>query len=410
MNGTPPPSARAILHLDLDTFFVSVERLMDRRLAHQPILIGGTGDRGVVAACSYETRAFGVHSGMPMRQARLMCPEALVIRGNSMNYMKHSRAVTEIVQEAVPVCEKTSIDEFYADLTGMDRFFGCWQYARELRERIIRETGLPISFGLSENKTVSKVATGEAKPNNALRIERGTERPFLAPLGIRKIPMVGEKTYQTLRNLGVRQIGTLQEMPVDMMERVLGKSGRTIWRKAQGEDPTPVMPTSDRKSISTERTFRKDTTDTDQLRGILIAMAENLAFQLRRGNKLTACITVKVRYSDFDTRTLQARIPYTAADHRLVPKTLEMFEQLYDRRVLVRLVGVRYSHLVGGGMQMDLFDADEDRQALYRAMDGLRERFGDRTIVSAASLGARTIGRTNPFSGDAPLLLANRHQ
>jgi len=403
-------SRRTVLHLDLDTFFVSVERLMDRRLNGKPLLIGGTGDRGVVASCSYETRKFGVHSGMPMRMARELCPEALVIRGNSVNYSKHSHAVTDIVREAVPVCEKTSIDEFYADLTGMDRFFGCWQYARELRERIIRETGLPISFGLSENKTVSKVATGEAKPNNALRIERGSERPFLAPLGIRKIPMVGEKTYQALRNLGVRRIGTLQKMPVDMMERVLGKSGRIIWRKARGEDPSPVMPTSDRKSISTERTFRKDTTNTDQLRGILIAMAENLAFQLRRGSKLTACITIKVRYSDFDTRTLQARIPYTAADHRLVPKTLEMFEKLYDRRVLVRLVGVRYSHLVGGGIQMALFDADEDRQALYRAMDGLRERFGDRAIVSAASLGARTIGRANPFSSDAPLLLANRYQ
>jgi DNA polymerase-4 len=401
---------RTVLHLDLDTFFVSVERLMDSRLNGKPMLIGGTGDRGVVASCSYEARKFGVHSGMPMRMARELCPEAMVIRGNSANYSKHSHAVTDIVREAVPVCEKTSIDEFYADLTGMDRFFGCWQYARELRERIVRETGLPISFGLSGNKTVSKVATGEAKPNNALQIIRGTERPFLAPLGIRKIPMVGEKTYQTLRNLGVRRIATLQEMPVDMMERVLGKSGRIIWRKARGEDPSLVMPTSDRKSISTERTFRKDTTDTDQLRGILIAMAENLAFQLRRGNKLTACLTIKVRYSDFDTRTLQARIPYTAADHRLVPKALELFEKLYDRRVLVRLVGIRYSHLVGGGMQMDLFDADEDRQALYHAMDRMRERFGDRSIVSAASLGARTIGRSNPFSGDAPLLLANRHQ
>ena len=228
-------SPRTVLHLDLDTFFVSVERLMDSRLNGKPLLIGGTGDRGVVASCSYEARKFGVHSGMPMRMARELCPEALVIRGNSANYSKHSHAVTDIVREAVPVCEKSSIDEFYADLTGMDRFFGCWQYARELRERIIRETGLPISFGLSENKTVSKVATGEAKPNNALRIERGTERPFLAPLGIRKIPMVGEKTYQTLRNLGVRRIGTLQEMPVDMMERVLGKSGRTIWRKIQAK-------------------------------------------------------------------------------------------------------------------------------------------------------------------------------
>ena len=170
------------------------------------------------------------------------------------------------------------------------------------------------------------------------------------------------------------------------------------------------MPTSERKSISTERTFRKDTTDTAQLRSILIAMAENLAFQLRRGNKLTACITLKVRYSDFDTRTLQARIPYTAADHRLVPKALELFDKLYDRRVLVRLVGIRYSHLVGGGMQMDLFDDDDQRNALYQAMDGLRDRFGDRIVFSAATLGARTIGRSNPFSGDAPLLLANRHQ
>ncbi|MCH1576717.1 MAG: DNA polymerase IV, partial [Flavobacteriales bacterium] len=287
---------------------------------------------------------------------------------------------------------------------------GCWQYSSELRQRVMRETGLPISFGLSQNKTVSKVATGEAKPDNAIRIEHGTERPFLAPLGIRKIPMVGEKTYQTLRNLGVRKIATLQEMPVDMMERVLGKSGRSIWRKAQGEDPSPVMPTSERKSISTERTFRKDTTDTAQLRSILIAMAENLAFQLRRGNKLTACITLKVRYSDFDTRTLQARIPYTAADHRLVPKALELFDKLYDRRVLVRLVGIRYSHLVEGGMQMDLFDDDDQRNALYQAMDGLRDRFGDRIVFSAATLGARTIGRSNPFSGDAPLLLANRHQ
>jgi DNA polymerase-4 len=404
------PLQRAILHLDLDTFFVSVERLMDRRLHGKPLLIGGTGDRGVVASCSYEARKFGVHSGMPMRMARELCPEALVIRGNSATYSKYSHAVTDIVREAVPVCEKTSIDEFYADLTGMDRFFGCWQYSSELRQKVMRETGLPISFGLSQNKTVSKVATGEAKPDNAIRIEHGTERPFLAPLGIRKIPMVGEKTYQTLRNLGVRRIATLQEMPVDMMERVLGKPGRIIWRKAQGEDPSPVMPTSERKSISTERTFRKDTTDTAQLRSILLAMAENLAFQLRRGNKLTACITLKVRYSDFDTRTLQARIPYTAADHRLVPTALELFDKLYDRRVLVRLVGIRYSHLVGGGMQMDLFEDDDQRNALYQAMDGLRDRFGDRIVFSAATLGARTIGRSNPFSGDAPLLLANRHQ
>lgn len=399
---------RTILHLDLDTFFVSVERLMDRRLNGKPILIGGTGDRGVVASCSYETRRFGIHSGMPMRQARQMCPEALVIRGNSANYMKHSQVVTDIVKEAVPICEKSSIDEFYADLTGMDRFFGCWTFSQELRNRIVKETGLPISFGMSTNKTVSKVATGEAKPAGIIRVNGGDERPFLAPLSIRKIPMVGTQTFQILRNLGVRQILTLQQMPPEMMAQVLGAHGVAIWRKAQGEDATPVVEYNERKSISTERTFGKDTTDMTKLRGILTAMTENLAFQLRRGKKLTACITIKIRYADFDTRSMQARIPYTAADHKLLPKALELFDKLYDRRVRVRLIGIRLSHLVSGGCQLDLFDDTEERVSLYAAMDAIRNRFGDRSIVSAAGMEARTIGRPNPFNGEAPLLLANR--
>ena len=401
---------RTILHLDLDTFFVSVERLMDGRLNGKPILIGGKGDRGVVAACSYETRVFGVHSGMPMRQARKMCPEALVIRGNSGNYMKHSRAVTDIVREAVPVCEKTSVDEFYADLSGMDQFFGCWQFSRELRERVTRETGLPISFGLSTSKTVSKVATGEAKPAGALRVDGGGERTFLAPLSIRKIPLVGTQTYQLLRNLGVRRILTIQEMPCELMEQVLGMSGRAIWRKAQGIDPSPVVPTQDRKSISTERTFARDTTDVAKLRSLLLAMTENLAWQLRRGARLTACVTVKVRYADFDTRSLQSRIPYTAADHKLIPILLELFDRLYDRRVRVRLIGIRFSHLVGGGSQMDLFDDTEKRAHLYQALDRIRTQYGDRSIVSATGLEARSIGRSNPFNGEPPMLLANRRQ
>lgn len=401
---------RAIIHMDLDTFFVSVERLLDSRLNDKPVLIGGTSDRGVVASCSYEARRFGIHSAMPMRMARELCPDAIVIRGNSGTYMKYSDMVTEIVAEQVPVYEKTSVDEFYADLSGMDRFFGCMKFASELRQRVMRETGLPISFGLSGNKTVSKVATGEAKPNNELRIEQGTEKPFLAPLSVRKIPMVGDKTYQTLRNLGIRHIQTVQDMPVDMMERVLGQPGRGIWKKANGIDNSPVVQYNERKSISTERTFDKDTIDVYKLRSILIAMTENLAYQLRRGQKLTACVTVKIRYSDFNTYTLQKRIPYTSADHKLLPLVLEMFEKLYNRRLLVRLVGVRYSHLVGGGYQINLFEDAEERMNLYQAMDRMRNRFGDRAVISAAGIGARTIGRTNPFNGGPPPLLANRRQ
>jgi len=401
---------RSILHLDLDTFFVSVERLMDSRLSGKPVIIGGTGDRGVVAACSYETRKFGVHSAMPMRMARELCPEAIVIRGNSANYSKYSNLVTDVIREDVPVYEKTSVDEFYVDLTGMDRFFGNFKFASELRDNVIRETGLPISFGLSINKTVSKVATGEAKPNNKIYVQKGLERPFLAPLSVRKIPMVGEKTYQTLRNLGVRRIKTLQEMPLEMMQSVMGKHGSIIWHKAQGVDQSPVLPYQERKSISTERTFAKDTIDIVKLEGIIVAMTENLAYQLRRGDKLTACITVKIRYSDFNTHTLQARIPYTAADHILIPKVKELFKRLYDRRLLVRLIGVRCSHLVGGGYQMNLFEESEELSNLYSAMDHIRQRFGDRSVLRAVSLGAKTIGRTNPFNGEPPPLLANRHQ
>lgn len=399
------------MHMDLDTFFVSVERLMDSRLNGLPVLIGGTSDRGVVASCSYEARAFGVHSAMPMKMAKQLCPEAIIIRGNSSNYLKYSDMVSEIVREAVPVFEKTSIDEFYCDLTGMDRFFGCYKFATEIRQKVIKETGLPISFGLSANKTVSKVATGEAKPNNQLLIERGTEKSFLAPLSIKKIPMVGEKTYQILRNLGIRDIRTLQGMPVELLQRTLGENGLMIWKKANGIDNSPVVPYHERKSISTERTFDRDTIDVVKLRGLLIAMAENLSYQLRKGDKLTSCVTVKVRYSDFQTQTLQCRIPYTSADHLLVPKVLELFDKLYQRRVLVRLIGVRYSHLVSGGYQINLFDDSEERISLYQAMDKIRLRYGDRAVIKAAGIQANTIGRMdNPFDGGPPVLLANRRQ
>lgn len=402
---------KTILHLDLDTFFVSVERLINSELRNKPLLVGGTSDRGVVAACSYETRGFGVHSGMPMKMARELCPEAVVIRGNAGTYSKHSDVVTEIIKEYVPVFEKSSIDEFYADLSGMDRFFGCYQYASELRKRIIRETGLPISFGLSVNKVVSKVATNEAKPNNQLKVDFGYEKPFLAPLSIKKIPMVGDKTYQILRNLGLRQVRTVQEMPVDIMQQVLGVHGRVIWKRANGLDDTPVIPFSDRKSISTERTFDKDTIDVVKLKGILIAMTENLAYQLRRGEKLTACIAVKIRYSDFNTYSKQMRIPYTSADHILIPKILELFRSLYNRRLLVRLIGIRFSHLVSGNYQINLFEDTEEALNLYAAMDTIRERFGDKSVLRAAGMGARTIGRMqNPFNGQPPIVLAHRKQ
>ena len=402
------PVLRSIVHMDLDTFFVSCERLLDSRLNGKPILIGGTSDRGVVASCSYEARKFGIHSAMPMRMAQQRCPEAIVIKGNSSTYSKYSRMVTQIIKEASPLYEKSSIDEFYIDFTGMDRFHGVLKYSSELRQRILRETGLPISFGLSPNKTVSKIATGEAKPDNQIQVSYGQEKPFLAPLSVRKIPMVGLKTYQSLCSLGIRKIQPLQEMPVELMERALGQNGISIWKKANGIDQTPVIQYNERKSISTERTFDQDTIDVVKLKGILSAMAENLAFQLRRGDRLTGCVTVKVRYSDFQTQTLQKKIPYTAGDHELIPLILELFTRVFNRRLLVRLIGVRYSALVTGNHQLGLFGDTIDYAALYNAIDKIRIRYGDRAVIKAIGLQAKTIGGWSPFNGEPPVLLANR--
>lgn len=400
-----------ILHLDLDTFFVSCERLIDSRLKNRPLLVGGTGDRGVVAACSYETRGFGVHSGMSMKVAKRLCPEAVVIKGNSSIYTKYSHLVTEIIKENVPVFEKASVDEFYADLTGMDKFHGTYKYASELRQKIIKDSGLPISFGLSCNKIVSKVATGEAKPNNQLMIDSGFEKSFLAPLSIRKIPSVGEKTYQILRNLGVDKVKVVQQMPVEMMMSALGANGVTIWKRAQGIDNAPLIPFHERKSISTERTFGKDTIDTKKLRTTIFAMAENLAFQLRNADKLASTISIKIRYSDFNTYNKQVKIPYSSADHVIIPAALELFEKLYNRRLLVRLVGVKITNIVSGNYQINLFDDTEEMLNLYHAMDRVRQKYGELSIMRAASMGAKTIGRfQNPFNGEPPVLLAHRKQ
>lgn len=390
--------ARNIVHIDLDSFFVSVERLINPKLKGKPVLVGGTSDRGVVASCSYEARTFGIHSAMPMKQAKQLCPDAIVVRGDSGEYSKYSNIITDIIKETVPLYEKTSIDEFYMDLTGMDKFFGCYKLATELRQRIISETNLPISFAMSANKTVSKVGTGEAKPNGQKHILQGTEKEFLAPLSIKKIPMVGDKTYQLLRGMGVMWIRTLQEMPLELMQQVLGDNGTVIWRKAQGIDNSPVEPYSERKSISTERTFEQDTIDVKMLRGLLIGMTEKLAFQLRSEQKLTACVTVKIRYSDFNTYTMQARIPYTSMDHILIEKVKELFDKLYQKRMLIRLVGIRFSHLVHGGHQYNLFDQTPEQVQLYLAMDKIRKRFGDDAVARAVGTSFK-MSHFNPFSG-----------
>ncbi len=376
-------SGRNIIHFDLDSFFVSVERLINTRLNGKPVVIGSLSGRGVVSSCSYEARKYGVHSAMPMKMARQLCSDAIVVRGDMDLYSKYSNIVTDIIAERAPVYEKASIDEHYIDLTGMDRFFGCLKWAQELRREIIKQTGLPISSGLSVNKTVSKIATGEAKPNGEKEVPVKLVKSFLDPLPISKIPMIGEKTFHLLRSMGVGTIGTLGQIPPEMMEKVLGKNGIEIWKKANGIDTTPVIPYWEQKSISAERTFDTDTTDLELLNNTLVSMVEKITYELRKEERLASCITVKIRYSNFDTHTLQERIPYTSFDHKLITLAKSLFTRLYQRRMLIRLIGVKLSHLIRGTPQLNLFEDTPEMVRLYQEIDRMRKRYGKTAVVRA---------------------------
>lgn len=375
---------RAVLHMDLDSFFVSVECLKNSQFLGKPLLIGGTSRRGVVASCSYEARRFGVHSAMPMKMALNLCPDAIVLRGDMDSYSRYSKLVTEVIAEDAPVYEKASIDEFYLDLSGMDEHFGCYNWSKELRHKIINETGLPISFGLSANKMVSKVGTGEAKPNGCKEVPKGEEKLFLSPLSVRKIPGIGKQTYKKLSFMGVRQIKVLSEIPMKLLEREFGEHGRKLWQKANGIDTTPVVPYSEQKSMSKERTFTEDTLNLRYIKNMLLKMVDELSFELRAKERLTSCVTVKLRHADFNTYTKQRRIPYTANDAVLSRHVCELFDSLNERRQLIRLVGVKFSGLVNGNYQISIFDDTTKAIALMERKDHIRRRFGSDKIMRAS--------------------------
>ena len=371
---------RAIVHMDLDTFFVSCERLADSRLNGIPLIIGG-GERGVVASCSYEARTFGVRSAMPIKMALRLCPQAKVMKGDMELYSRLSHTVTEVIEEKAPVMEKASIDEFYLDISGMDKFYGSYTWTNELAQSVTKETGLPISFALSVNKTVSKIATGEGKPKGNLEIPEDMVRPFLNPLSIRKIPMVGDATFQLLSRIGVRNIQTLSEMPAEVLQQMIGKNGIELWKKANGIDNNPVEPYTERKSISTEDTFLQDTIDINMVKGVLQGMVEKLAFQLRSEEWLTSTVTIKIRYANFDTETKQCKVPYTSADHILIKCIINLFDKLYQRRMRLRLIGIRFSGLVRGTYQINMFEDTEEMLSLYQAMDRMKTRYGFDSVM-----------------------------
>jgi DNA polymerase-4 len=387
---------RRIVHIDLDSFFVSVERKFDPSLIGKAVIIGGSADRGVVASCSYEARKFGVHSAMPTRQALKLCPHAILVRGSHGRYGEASREVTEIIHKAVPLYQKTSIDEFYIDYTGMDRYHDSYQHISDLRQKIIRDTGLPISFGMASTKTVAKMATNQAKPNGQLFIPQGKEKDFLAPLHISKIPMLGEKTCQKLYLYGIEKIGQLQKVDVKFLETVFGKMGTYIYEKAHGLDDSQIIPHSERKSISTEHTFDININDKVSIENILVSMTEELASKLRKENKVASCLAIKIRYANFETHTQQEKIALTAAEHILIPGIKNLLKKAWNQHRPIRLIGVRLSNLCTGTYQINLFEDNEERIKLYQAMDKINFKFGEKTVCRAAGMAIGT-RNFNPF-------------
>jgi len=377
---------RTIAHFDLDAFFVSVECILDPSLKGKPLLVGGHSDRGVVAACSYEARKFGIHSAMPMKTALRLCPHATVVGSTRGAYSKYSRWVTEIIAAKAPLFEKASIDEFYLDLTGMDRFFNAYQWTIDLREEIMKATGLPISFALASNKMIAKIATDEAKPNGYLHVPAGMEQEFLAPLKVNKIPGVGDQMYRSLGELGIITIRDLSLRSVEELEKRFGKYGVDLWHKSRGIHTGEVVPYHEAKSISTENTFQENTTDLEFLMAELVRMTERVAYELRQDNKTTGCVAVKIRYGDFETTSRQTSIPYTFYDDELITKAKELFHQLWRKGEPIRLMGVRLSELTGEAIQTNLFQDTQKKNELYKAIDDVKNKFGKYSIVKAGGL------------------------
>ena len=375
---------RHIAHFDLDSFFVSVEILNNPSLKGKPVLVGGY-ERGVVAACSYEARKYGIHSAMPMKKALQLCPHAIVTNSSRADYSKYSRIVTEIIASKVPLLEKASIDEFYVDLTGMDKFFGVSKYARELRQHIIKETGLPISCGLASARFISKMATNEAKPNGFLEIPHGKEKEFLWPMGIEKINGVGKQTEQLLKSYGLYTIEDIAKTSMETMERYAGKWGESLWHKAHGLGSAEIVTDWEQKSMSHENTFDKDHTDIHFLHKELVRLTEKTAYSLREDEKLTGCVTVKIRYSDFETTSRQETVDYTALDDHLIAKVKDLFNKAYQKERPVRLLGVRFSQMIPFTMQMSLFDNSIEKLSLYRAVDDIKNQFGSKAVIKAVT-------------------------
>ena len=412
-------TAPTILHVDLDAFFAAVEQRDRPELRGRPVIVGGDPRaRGVVSAASYEARAFGVHSAMPLRTAAALCPDGTFLPVDGAKYRRESRRVMEILGRFTPLLEQVSIDEAFLDVAGSEPLFGPPEaIARQIRAAVRDEVGLTASVGAATTKLVAKIASDLRKPDGLVVVPPGEEAAFLAPLPIRRLWGVGEQTRVVLAEHGVRTIGDLAELPVDVLVRRLGAHGATLHDRARGIDPSPVTGDVAAKSVSHEHTFDVDTTDAEVIERTLLALAEGVASRLRAGGVRASTIAVKVRDSGFNTVTRQRTLPEpTDLADPIFRTALDLVRpEVRGRRI--RLLGVG-AHGLGEPAQMSLFATEDPRRRkAVEAQDQIRRKYGSRALTRARLLGdpladpggrdplqpleGRRVGRARPGPGGA---------
>ena len=387
---------RTIIHIDLDAFFVSVEQVLNPELKGKPVVVGGKPDRrGVVAAASYEARAFGIHSGMPLVTAARLCPKTIFIEGNFTRYREFSQKFMAILSDFTPFIEPMGIDEAYLDVTGFESIHGSIRHmADKMKQRIRGELGLCASIGIASCKVVAKVASDLSKPDGLIEVTPGEERGFLAPLPVEKLPGVGKQTAKGVKGLGVHTISGLSQMPSYTLKSRLGAAGEMLHLFANGIDDRQVLPPGEAKSISRETTFGEDTRDQSFLKATLWVQSEKVGADLREKGKQARCVNLKVRYADFTTITRSHTLRENAStDQKIFETGVGLLDRaLVKEKQAVRLIGIGVSNLVEASGQATLFDpSDRKLEELNKAVDRIRDRYGFGSIQTGRAIRLKDI-------------------
>ncbi|MCL4547999.1 MAG: DNA polymerase IV [Bacteroidetes bacterium] len=374
---------KTIFHLDMDAFFVSVERILDPSLEGKPVIVGGDPHgRGVVAACSYEARKYGLHSAMPIKTAFRLCPNGIYLHGHHKEYGRYSRVVKRLLEKVFPIVERASIDEFYLDFTGCEKIYGAPDsFAERIQKEIWETIGLPCSIGIASNKTVAKIASDFKKPKGITFVPHGKEKEFLAPLKIEKIPGIGKATFNLLHSRGFITVNDIANVSQDYLSILLGKYGTDLWKKANGHGTDLLSVEHERKSISKETTFGKDIVSKTKIESVIFELVGEACQLLRNEMLQTSTVSIKLRYADFSTLTRAKTIKQTDDDKVVYDAAVDLFRKSLTRGVGIRLIGIHLSKLSQFAEQEILFEDEEIiRKKMLSAVTKIRDKYGFESI------------------------------